>query len=240
MRLTFIGTRGHVGPSTPRHSMNTSLLVSHKRRRVMIDAGESWLGKIDAVRPHAIVLTHAHPDHAFGLAKGAPCPVHATARTLELLSAYPLRETAAVEVGKLVEIEGLQFEAFDLQHSITAPAVAYRISDGKRTVFYCPDVVYIPEREKALAGVEIYIGDGATVNTSFVRRQKGELVGHTPVRTQLTWCKKSGVKRAIITHIGPEILKGDEDALLAQVLKAAEERGVEVEFAYDGMELLLR
>jgi hypothetical protein len=34
--------------------------------------------------------------------------------------------------------------------------------------------------------VRLYIGDGATVRQSFVRKIEGSLVGHTPVRTQLT------------------------------------------------------
>jgi glyoxylase-like metal-dependent hydrolase (beta-lactamase superfamily II) len=47
----------------------------------MIDCGADWLARLKAVAPSAIVITHAHPDHAFGLARGAPCPVYATAET---------------------------------------------------------------------------------------------------------------------------------------------------------------
>ncbi|NIP83288.1 MAG: MBL fold metallo-hydrolase, partial [Gemmatimonadetes bacterium] len=61
-----------------------------------------------------------------------------------------------------------------------------------------------------------------------------------PVRTQLTWCAKEGVPRAIITHCGAEIVEGDERTLGAEVRAMAEERGVEAEIAHDGLEVVLR
>jgi hypothetical protein len=63
------------------------------------------------------------------------------------------------------------------------------------------------------------------------------LIGHTPIRTQLTWCQKEGVPRAIFTHFGTELIEGDEEALEARIQVLAQERGVEVEMARDGMEM---
>jgi glyoxylase-like metal-dependent hydrolase (beta-lactamase superfamily II) len=40
----------------------------------MIDCGADWLGRIRAIAPTAIVLTHAHADHAAGLAGGCSIP----------------------------------------------------------------------------------------------------------------------------------------------------------------------
>ena len=77
----FLGTRGEIDARTRRHRMNTSLLVSYRNANVMIDAGLDWLGKLKRVDANAIVLTHAHPDHAWGLQDGAPCPVFAPERT---------------------------------------------------------------------------------------------------------------------------------------------------------------
>lgn len=51
---------------------------------------------------------------------------------------------------------------------------------------------------------------------------------------------KEGVPRAIFTHCGSRIVKGYERTLGAQVREMAEERGVEAEIAYDGMEVVLR
>jgi hypothetical protein len=60
--------------------------------------------------------------------------------------------------------------------------------------------VFIHDRAAALNDVQIYIGDGATLTRLFIRRRGKTLIGHSPVRTQLTWCAKEGVPRAIITH----------------------------------------
>lgn len=63
-------------------------------------------------------------------------------------------------------VEGVQFEAFTLEHSTRAPTVGYRVLAGRRTVFYVPDVAYIHEREAALNRADLYIGDGATMARS--------------------------------------------------------------------------
>jgi phosphoribosyl 1,2-cyclic phosphodiesterase len=81
MKLTFLGTRGEIDARSRRHRMHTSLLVAYRSANVMIDCGLDWLGKLKCVDPGAIVFTHAHPDHAWGLKRGAPCPVYATEKT---------------------------------------------------------------------------------------------------------------------------------------------------------------
>lgn len=58
----------------------------------MIDCGANWAGRLDEISPHAIFVTHGHPDHAFGLKDGADCPVYATAETWETLSGFPIRQ----------------------------------------------------------------------------------------------------------------------------------------------------
>jgi hypothetical protein len=107
-------------------------------------------------------------------------------------------------------------------------------------IFYVPDVVYIHDREQALKGAKLYVGDGATVIRSMVRRRGDALFGHAPIRTQLTWCQKEGVPRAIFTHYGTELVAGDEPSLVARIEEMARERRVRAEVAYDGMEVVLR
>lgn len=240
MKLTFIGTRGEIEARTELHARHTSLLVEYGRQRVMIDAGRDWLDRLDEYRPHAIVVTHAHPDHAFGLQHGAPCPVWIPPAPREALRDYPIDEPRDMPHRVPTTVEGIVFEAFPVEHSIRAPAVGYRVTAGRVTIWYSPDVLHIPDRSEALGGARLYIGDGATMERSFVRRHGSTLVGHAPVRTQLGWCEKEGLTRALITHCGSEIVEGDPTELNARLDAMAEKRGVEAAIAYDGMAVEVR
>ncbi|MGD8867192.1 MAG: MBL fold metallo-hydrolase [Gemmatimonadales bacterium] len=240
MKLRFLGTRGNIEATTRRHRRHSALEVSYRGKRVMVDCGADWRGELAELQPHALVITHAHPDHAFGLEDGAPCPVYATRAAWNELSDYPLEDKHVLSSERSLEIMGIEFGAFTLEHSTLAPAVGYRIAAGRATIFYAPDVVYIHERQSALRGVDLYVGDGATLDRSLVRRSGESLIGHSPIRTQLTWCEKEGIPRALFTHCGSQIVKGDERRLGRRLRHMAEERGVQAEFAHDGMELVLR
>jgi ribonuclease BN (tRNA processing enzyme) len=237
MKLTFLGTRGYIKARTQRHYMHSSLLISHRGKDVMIDCGEDWLDKIMQMTPQAIFITHGHPDHAWGLKNGAPCPVYAIEQAWENMKNFAIQERMVISPREPVKAHGITFEAFSVVHSTRAPAVGYRITAGKTTFFYAPDLVYIQERADALRAAALYIGDGATIVRSMVRKPGDDLIGHTPVRTQLTWCSKEGVPKAIITHCGTEIVEGDEHALREKINALAKERGVEAVIAYDGMEI---
>jgi phosphoribosyl 1,2-cyclic phosphodiesterase len=219
--------------------MHTSLLVSYRSANVMIDCGLDWLGKLKRVDPSAIVLTHSHPDHARGLKQGAPCPVYGSEKTWQELQYYPIEERRLIKERTPTKICGITFEAFPVEHSILSPAVGYRVSAGRARIFYAPDLIFIHDRSAALKGVQIYIGDGATLTRSFIRKRGKALIGHSPFRTQLTWCQKEGVPRAIITHCGSEIVTGDERKISATLRAIAAERGVDVRIAHDGMKLTL-
>lgn len=78
MKLTFLGTRGEIETRNQRHKMHSSMLISYYHMEGMIDCGEDWIRNLNRISPHAIVITHAHPDHAFGFQEGSPCPVYAT------------------------------------------------------------------------------------------------------------------------------------------------------------------
>jgi phosphoribosyl 1,2-cyclic phosphodiesterase len=239
IELTFLGTRGELKIRSHRHRRHSSLLVHHGDTYTMIDCGADWLGRLRAIAPTAILLTHAHSDHAAGLAEGAPCPVYATKKTLDLLHRYPIHARHTLVPRKSITIGGVEFEAFPVQHSIRAPAVGYRGSTGNRSFFYLPDVAKLRDVSAALGGVDIYIGDGATMRRSMVREKNGTLIGHAPITTQLGWCEKAGVRRAIFTHCGSPIVRGDSRQVEKIVRRLGLERGVDARIAYDGLMLAM-
>jgi ribonuclease BN (tRNA processing enzyme) len=240
MKLTFLGTRGEIEHRTCRHGMHSSLVVTCYGRRVMIDCGQDWLCRADELKADAIFVTHAHPDHARGLKAGARCPVFATAAAWEGMKRYPISDKRTVEPERPTEVSRMLFEAFAVEHSMRCPAVGYRVTAGRIAIFYAPDVVYIHNRERALKGARVYIGDGATLSRPLVRKRGERLIGHAPIRSQLTWCEKEAVPTMLVTHCGSPIVTGDERRIGAQLREWARERGVEAGIAHDGMEVVLR
>ncbi|HSX12191.1 MAG TPA: MBL fold metallo-hydrolase [Rhabdochlamydiaceae bacterium] len=243
MIIKFLGTRGEIEAKTRRHRMHTATLFSYRGKKVMVDCGKNWLGRFQRYQPDHIVLTHAHPDHAWGLKNGSPCPVWATQETWDLIKRYPIekKQKHLLLPRTPKKIGGILFEPFPVLHSILCPAVGYRIRAGKATLFYVPDVLWIPDMQEAFRGIQVYIGDGATIQRCLVRRNKKtkELFGHAMIRQQLTWCRKQHVPKMIITHCGSDIVKGQEKRAIAKIKALAKQRGVEVEIAYDGLELKL-
>ncbi|MFO8058390.1 MAG: MBL fold metallo-hydrolase [bacterium] len=240
MKLKFLGTRGYIQSWNRNHRLHSSCRVSYKDRSVTIDCGEDWLDRLEEMNPRVLLVTHAHPDHAGGLARGAPCPVYATAETWESIHDYDIREKKTVKPAQPLKLQSMTFQAFPMEHSKRAPAVGYKITAGRMSIFYAPDVVYVKDRKKAFSGIRLYVGDGATLQKSMVRKSGDNLVGHAPVQTQLTWCQKEGVSRAVFTHCGTDIVNGNETLARTRLKQMAEERGVKAELARDGMEITLR
>lgn len=237
MKLTFLGTRGEIEARTPLHRMHSCLMVNG---RILVDCGADWIGKLEVLGPQAIVLTHAHLDHAGGLKHGAPCAVYATAQTWGGLKRYPIRDRETIVPRRPMKIGAVEFEAFSVEHSLIAPAVGYRITAQGVAVFYVPDLVSIRERHEALSGVQLYIGDGASIIRPIVRHRAGLPIGHASVRDQLNWCREEGISRAVITHCGSQIVKADARTANTRVQALGRERGVQALIAHDGLKLTVR
>lgn len=240
MKITFLGTRGYLKVKTKKHAKHTSTLITYKRKRILIDCGLDWLSHVNYAKPDAIILTHAHPDHAWGLQAGAPCPVYATKESWKILESYPIKDKKVVPIHKSFKIEDVTFEAFNEAHSIRCPAVGYRITAGKVTIFYSGDVLYIEEREVALADIGLYVGDAASVHIPMVRRRGDQLFGHAKIQTQLSWCQKAQVPRAIFTHCGNEIVESSSRKVNAYIKKLGASYDVDALIAHDGMSVTLR
>jgi hypothetical protein len=158
----------------------------------------------------------------------------------QTMDKYPIRERHTINPRTASDICGITFEAFPVEHSLRAPAVGYQISAGGSCVFYVPDLVSIPERAAALTGVDLYVGDGATLIRPLVRRRGRVFIGHVPVAAQLLWCQEEGVPRAVFTHCGSQVVCGDGRCVVARLRAMRQELGVRAQFAHDGMEIVLR
>jgi hypothetical protein len=154
-----------------------------------------------------------------------------------LLTAYPINNRQLMPERQPIDVHGIAFEAFPVEHSIRAPAVGYRIAASRRNAFYVPDVVAIRDPVAALFGIDVYIGDGASVTRPIIRQRDGVRIGHSPIRTQLDWCRAQAVKLATFTHCGSQIVGSDERVLGALVRRLDCERGVSARIAFDGMRL---
>ena len=236
MKIEFIGTRGNITARTKKHFRHTTTLITKNRKKLLIDCGKDWSRKTKDIKPDAILITHAHPDHAEGLKKGSPCPVYATLGSWEIIKKYPIKDRRIIVVRKPQDIVGFRVEAFKVAHSLIAPAVGYRISDGNTTIFYVPDLVKIQHQSAALKNIKLYIGDGAIVTRKILIKKRGRtFIGHAPISEQVKWCKKARVPRTIFTHCGTEIVTGDPAVIDEKIKKIEQDYDVPVEIAYDGM-----
>lgn len=241
MKITFLGTRGYIDAQTARHRRHTTTLITYKKTRILIDWGADWLEHPYPKNLAAIFVTHAHPDHAWGLLNGAPCPVYATHDAWKIMHSYAITQQKKLTYKKRVPIGDMFIIPFPVIHSLRAPAVGYRITAGRATIFYVPDLIAIEDRKKALTNVKLYIGDGATIDRPLVRRSpEGKLFGHTTIKAQLGWCAREHVPRAIFTHCGTQIVAGKTAAIRKKIARYAHERGIDTRIAYDGMEVVIR
>lgn len=238
MRLHFYGTKGYVEESSPAHSGHSAFTIESDGFRLLCDFGENRKGMLARIRPDAIFVSHAHPDHSWGLEEGTSAPLYASEITHTLTATFPVRERVVLEPGRRIRVGPFRLTAFPVVHSVRCPCIAARLEISGRILVYSGDIVSFERPEEALDGAEIYVGDGSTLKGSLVRRQPGGvLVGHTTVRAQLGWLSKHGVPRAVLSHFGKGPIEMGEEALRETLEALASERapGCEVIAARDGL-----
>lgn len=240
MRLHFYGTKGHVEESSAAHAGHSAFTVEAEGFRLLCDFGENRRGLLAKIRPDAIFVSHAHPDHAWGLEEGTTAPVHASAVTHELTAKMPIEKRVVLEPGRGVRAGPFRLTAMPVVHSVRCPGIGVRLEVAGRTLVYSGDLVSFENPDEALTGTEVYVGDGSTLAGSLVRRHSsGALLGHTTVRAQLGWLARKGIGRAVFSHFGKEAIGMGEEALREALAKLASERAPScaVTAARDGLTL---
>ncbi|MCA1610156.1 MAG: MBL fold metallo-hydrolase [Acidobacteria bacterium] len=220
MLLRFFGTKGYVDATSPSHAGHSAFTIEAAGFRLLCDFGENRRGGLAKIAPDAVFVSHAHPDHAWGLAEGTDVPVLASEATHALLSEFPIAKPVRSVPGVAQTLGPFRLTTFDVVHSLRCPCIAARIETPEGTLVYSGDIVSFENaaaRDQALAGADAYVGDGSTLTASLVRRHgSGVLVGHTTIRAQLGWLGKARVPEAVFSHFGEApIGMGDRDLEIA-------------------------
>jgi len=239
MKITFLGTRSSAPASSKLHQRHSALLVETAGARVMIDCGSDWAGVLEKIKPDALLLTHAHDDHAGGLDAPYPCPVYAGEASWDRLAAGGHPGDLLLKQEQPLFFGELKGSAFPVDHSLRAPAFGLRLSDREQSCVYLPDVAALPRPRDLLQGTDLYIGDGSSFNSSLERMEEGVRCGHATIPRQLIWAVQARIKRVLFTHCGNAVI---EDELRAgRMLRGlAGKYGLQAEFAWDGMEVVLQ
>jgi ribonuclease BN (tRNA processing enzyme) len=242
MLLRFFGTKGYVEEESAEHRGHSAWALEAAGFRLLCDFGQNRKGMLSEIAPDAIFVSHAHPDHAWGLEEGTSLPLYASAVTHEVTRDLPVSTRRVLVPGEEVRVGPLRITAFPVVHSVRCPCIAARIETPEGAVVYSGDIVSFEDPAPVLSGATLYVGDGSTLKGSLVRRHaSGVLIGHTTVRAQLGWLGKFGVPRAVFSHFGKgPIEMGEEELRLALAELAAEKSpACDVTPARDGLELEL-
>lgn len=254
MKLTFLGTGTSVGvpmigcecttctsTDTRDRRLRTGLLIEHAGRQVVIDVSTDFrqqalrakLNKLDA-----LLITHCHADHVFGLDdirpinfKHGAIPVYASERTWNELRRvfYYIFEAKHIGGGlpqimpqtihnfETIEACGLSLTPIPVVHG-KGEVTAFHISDGKATMAFVTDCNQIsPASLEALTGLDLLILDALRIKPHPT---------HLHLEQSLAYVAQLKPRRTLLTHMGHDI----KHAEVSQHLPP------NVELAYDELE----
>jgi phosphoribosyl 1,2-cyclic phosphate phosphodiesterase len=248
MRITFLGTGTSVGvpavgcdcetclSDDPRDKrLRTSVLIEQEGQNIIIDASTDFRQqalRVGLKHLSAILFTHSHADHCFGLDDARPLmfrdgaiPCFATEVTWRGLrriysyvfepAPYPgLPRIIAHQIEGDFNLLGLNVAPLTVIHG-KLPVTAYRVGEFA----YVTDCNYIPDETCArLMGLDLLVIDALR----FKRHPT-----HMTLDDALGYIERLKPRRALLTHISHDIKHEDTSGHLPS--------GVEI--AYDGLML---
>lgn len=222
--------------------LRTGLLIEHNEFRIVIDISPDFrqqalragLNRLDA-----LLITHCHADHVFGLDdirpfnfRQGPIPVFASDSTWKLLRRvfYYIFEAKYVGGGlpqvtpqtieSDFELCGLKVTPLDVTHG-DGTVTGFRFSDGRRDFAFLTDCNEIPpETLSKLHGLDLLIIDAL--------RYKPHPT-HLHLEKSLAYIAQLKPGRSLLTHMSHDIKHAE----------ASEDLPGDVEFAYDQMRIEL-
>ncbi|MHC1572074.1 MAG: MBL fold metallo-hydrolase, partial [Methanosarcinales archaeon] len=239
--LRFLGTKGEIEEWSRTHKRKSGLLLEARDTKILFDCGDA---KHLDEKPDFVVITHAHPDHTDGLvglaALGAKQPIVFVERGTELLyRKYQIRHLETFEPWKEFKVDGVSILPVRVHHSVKVRTVGFKVVVDRWSFGYFPDVLSIEKMDEVLRDLDLYIGDGASISRSLVRRNEkyDEPFGHASMKIQLQWAKTYKIPHVVFTHFGKEAVELGDANLLKRLLAWAGD--VDVSIAKDGMEYSL-
>lgn len=246
MNVTFLGTGTSVGvPSVgcecetclsddPRDKrLRTSVLIEQRGHNLLIDASTDFRQqalRLGLKHIAAILFTHSHADHCFGLDdtrpimfRDGPIAVYATDVTwkgLRRIFSYAFEPAGYPGVPRIVphviegdfNLFGLQIDPLVVIHG-SLPVTAFRIG----AFAYVTDCNLIPDETCArLMGLDLLVIDA-------LRFKKHPT--HMNLDQSLSYIEKLKPNRALLTHISHDIKHAETSEHLPE----------NVEIAYDGL-----
>jgi len=253
MKITFLGTGTSVGipmigcvcevcqsEDSRDKRLRTGLMVENGDQRLIVDISpdfrqQALREKID--RLDALLITHCHADHVFGLDDIRPInfrhgaiPVYASGITWQGLRRvfYYIFERTHVGGGLAqiiphtiegeFDVCGLHVTPFDVIHGKLA-VTGYRFSNGKSDFAFITDCNFIPEESLAkLHGLDLLIIDALRFKPHTT---------HLHLEQTLNYINGLKPRRALLTHMGHDFKHSE----LSRILPSG------VEPAYDGLKL---
>ncbi|MGB9694102.1 MAG: MBL fold metallo-hydrolase, partial [Fervidobacterium sp.] len=135
------------------------MLVEDQGFRLLIDHG--LLSKaLTEIKPEAILITHAHPDHFLWLKKDEEFQgkIYLTQETEKLAKFW--KNFEIIKKNQEFKVGPFRILAYPVVHSLRAPAVGFKVTCRGKIFVYNPDIVVMEDRQ-VLSGVDLYIGDGS-------------------------------------------------------------------------------
>ncbi|HMJ07720.1 MAG TPA: MBL fold metallo-hydrolase [Pyrinomonadaceae bacterium] len=250
MKLTFLGTGTSTGvPSIgcdcetclsddPRDKrLRVSILIEHKNKKILVDTSIDFRQqalRANIQRLDAVLVTHCHVDHVFGLDDIRPLnfkygampifanetawidlrrifqyifkPVHFGGGLPQLIP-HTVVNGAPFCIGEDIEVTPLEVIHGKL------PVIAYRFNDFA----YATDLNFISDETiEGLRGLDVLVLDCVRIKPHST---------HLGLNEALEYIERIGPKRAFLTHLNHDIMYTRDSRLLPN----------NVEFAYDGL-----
>lgn len=203
MILEFLGTKGDV-LGNKKHKNNFSLLIRKNGKKIQIDFGRSFLNK--EPKAEFLLITHLHPDHIGGITSSIKAKVIAPREIADELEKKKDIKVIKIEKNRVYDINGFKVKAIEIAHSPKYKTFAYLIKSEGKNILVAPDVLNI--KKKYLKNIDVYIGDGATLEKPIVRKTEKGPFGHTSIINQIKKVKKYSPNAILIfSHLGQDVIE---------------------------------